>query len=122
GAQSARGEPSSPPATQRVFVAGAAGWESKFIIAALEEHGWNVDAHLVVAPQRDVYQGARGTLDPSRYAAVVLADSAAAEAAGDLETFTRRGGGVVLAGDATRARNARALVAWRAGQREAAPL
>src|SRR6185436_8678305 len=35
---------------------------------------------------------------------------------------TRRGGGIVLAGDATRARSARALVAWRSAQREAAPL
>jgi hypothetical protein len=109
---------------RRVFVAGGAGWESKFVVAALEESGWTVDARLFVGPGMDVLQGAavRAGLDTSRHAAVVLLDSAAAEQVRGTVEFVRTGGGVVLAGDASRARRVASLVAWNAGKREAAPL
>jgi hypothetical protein len=42
---------------RKILVLGAAGWEAKFAIAALEERGWDVDAHLAVAPHGDVAQG-----------------------------------------------------------------
>jgi hypothetical protein len=105
-------------------VAGAAGWEAKFVVAALEESGWTVDARLFVGPGQDVVQGggARAGLDTSRHAAVVLLDSAAAEQTRGVEQFVRSGGGVVLAGDANRASRVASLVAWRAGKRETAPL
>lgn len=41
----------------RLLLLGAAGWEAKFVTAALEERGWTVDAHLAVAPGGDVSQG-----------------------------------------------------------------
>ncbi|MGH7678536.1 MAG: hypothetical protein ACRENU_08735, partial [Gemmatimonadaceae bacterium] len=122
GAQPARAGIAPTAAPRRVFVVGAAGWEAKFAIAALEESGWAVDARLFVRPDMDVVQGgARVRLDTSRYAAVVLVDSAAAETTPVAE-FVRAGGGVVLAGDANRARRIAAIVGWRGGTRESAPL
>ena len=124
--QPARAQTAPATAPRKVFVSGAAGWEPKFVIAALEESGWSVDARLFVRPDHDVAQGAgggpRGSLDTARYAAIVLMDSAAAESARGVEEYVRAGGGVVLAGDANRARRVASLVAWRAGRRETAPL
>ncbi|HKU62404.1 MAG TPA: hypothetical protein VJQ44_14355 [Gemmatimonadales bacterium] len=54
----ARGAARDSLTLRRVLVLGSAGWESKFAVAALEERGWTVDAHLVVAPGADVAQGA----------------------------------------------------------------
>jgi hypothetical protein len=122
GGQAARAHPSRGSAPRRVFVAGAAGWEAKFVVAALEERGWNVDARLVLAPNEEVDQGARARLDTSRYAAAVLLDSAAAASVGGVDRFVREGGGVVLAGDANVASQVASLVAWRTRKREAAPL
>lgn len=122
GAQRAHVEATPPLATRRVFVSGAAGWEAKFVVSALEERGWLVDAHLFVGPGRDVLQGARAGLDTSRYAAAVLLDSAAAEGARGVESFARSGGGVVLAGDASLASRVSGVIGWRAGERETAPL
>jgi hypothetical protein len=115
------------PAIERVerkalFVAGRAGWEAKFVIAALEEAGWRVDARLFVAPGRDVVQGRATAVDTATHAAVILLDSAAAEAVRGVDGFVRAGGGVVFAGDASRARRAMALLGWRAGRREVAAL
>jgi hypothetical protein len=124
GRQPARARVPVRGAPRRVFVSGAAGWEAKFVVAALEESGWLVDARLFVAPGMDVWQGAgaRAGLDTSRHAAVVLLDSAAAEQLRGVAEFLRSGGGVVLAGDASRARRVVSLVAWSAGRRETAPL
>ncbi|HEU4996380.1 MAG TPA: hypothetical protein VFT29_16295 [Gemmatimonadaceae bacterium] len=123
GNQAARAQAAAVAAPRRILVAGAAGWEPKFIIAALEERGWQVDAHLSVAPDREVTQGgALAGLDTARYSAVVLLDSASAENARGVEPFVRSGGGVVLAGDANLAARVAGLVAWRAGKRATAPL
>jgi hypothetical protein len=124
GQQPARVNVAPAATTRRVYVAGSAGWEAKFVIAALEEAGWSVDARLFVRPDHDVVQGggARTSLDTARYAVVVLMDSAAAETTRGVEEFVRAGGGVVLAGDASRARRVTGLVAWRAARREIAPL
>jgi hypothetical protein len=115
----------APAATpRRVFVSGSAGWEAKFIVVALEESGWTVDARFVVGPQQEVWQGAtrRIALDTSRYAAVVLVDSAAAEQTRGVEAFVRSGGGVVFAGDALRATGVVRLTTSRTATREVAPL
>lgn len=124
GGQRARAATAAGRAPRRVFVAGFAGWEARFTIAALEEAGWLVDARLFVAPEHEVVQGtgARAGPDTARHSAVVLLDSSATEAVAGVDAFVRSGGGVVLAGDASRARRAAALVSWRAGNREAAPL
>lgn len=106
-----------------LFVAGAVGWEARFVIAALEEAGWMIDARLVLAPGHDIVQGnARSTPDTARHGAAILLDSAAAEMVRGVEAFVRAGGGAILAGDASRARRVASLVGWRAAAREAAPL
>ena len=109
--------------SKSVFVAGLASWEVKFVIDALEADGWRVDARLFVAPGIDVVQGrGRASLDTGRHAAVVLMDSAGAETVRGVESFVRRGGGVVLAGTANQSRRVASLAGWRAGAREVAPL
>jgi hypothetical protein len=78
------------------LVIGNAGWESKFVVAALEENGWQVDAFIRVAPGVDVTQGSVAVIDTSRYSAVVALDGAAVPYANRIVEFARRGGGVVL--------------------------
>lgn len=85
----------------RVLVLAQPGWEGKFVVAALEEAGWSVDGRLRVSPSGAVTIGAPQRLDVSRYAAVVLIDSMAVDATA-LAAFVRRGGGLVLGGDALR--------------------
>ena len=85
-----------------VLVLGAAGWESKFTIAALEERGWRVASRVRVAPNIEVTQGPLGTIDTSRYAAVVALDSTAASSATEIARYARTGGGVILAGNSAR--------------------
>jgi len=41
----------------KLLLIGQAGWEAKFTLAALEERGWVVDAHIIVSPKSDVLQG-----------------------------------------------------------------
>lgn len=122
GRQPARAYAGAGVAPRRVFVAGTAGWEAKFVVAALEERGWGVDARLTIAPNDIVKQGGSTQLDTARYAAVVLLDSASAETTPNVERFAKEGGGVVLAGDASAARRVEPLVAWRALKRESAPI
>ena len=83
-------------ALRKVLVIGDAGWESKFVVAALEEEGWKVDAFIRVAPGVDVTQGSAATIDTSRYSAVVALDGAAAPYANRIIEFARAGGGVLL--------------------------
>lgn len=96
----------SPPALtlRRVLVLGSAGWESKFVVAALEERGWTVDARLMVAPGVSVTQGSPAELDTSRYSAVVVLDTTAAPWAGRIARYVLSGGGAILAGEASRPR------------------
>lgn len=122
GSQPARAHVDSVVERRRVLVVGTPGWESKFAIAALEERGWLVDSRLQISPEHVVAQGSRAALDTSRWCAVVLLDSAAAEVTPGVDRFAREGGGVVLAADASKARNVVALLSWRAGAREVAPL
>ena len=81
----------------KVLVIGAAGWESKFVVAALEEEGWKVDAFIRVAPDVDVTQGAAAVIDTARYSAVVALDVAASPYVNRIVEYARTGGGVVLA-------------------------
>ena len=80
----------------RVLVIGDADWESKFVVAALEEAGWKVDALIRVAPSVDVTQGSMAAIDTSRYSAVVALDGSASPYANRLVDYVQIGGGVVL--------------------------
>ena len=81
---------------RKVLVIGSAGWESKFVVTALEEEGWKVDALIRVAPDVNVTQGAAPVIDTSRYSAVIALDSAASPYGNRIAEFVRSGGGVVL--------------------------
>lgn len=96
----------------KVLVVGDAGWESKFVVAALEEEGWKVDAFIRVAPGVDVTQGSAAVIDTSRYSAVVALDGAATPYANRIIEFARTGGGVVLTAQAA---SLNAMAPLRAG-------
>ena len=100
GATSARAAIPDSVHVKRVLVIGRAAWEPKFVIAALEEDGWKVDADMRVAPTVDVTQGSQSALDTARYSAVIALDNSAAARANDIIRFAENGGGVILAGSA----------------------
>jgi hypothetical protein len=84
-------------------VFGRVGWEPRFVITALEEAGWQVDARLELGRNRDVRQG-EVSLSMSRHDVAIVLDSASARReAAALARFARAGGGVILAGEAARA-------------------
>ena len=84
------------------LVVGMAGWEGKFIAAALEEHGWEVDARFAVAPSGDVEQGpGQIRLDTARYSFVVAMDSVIRRYADRLPRYVRQGGGLIVLGEAS---------------------
>ncbi len=89
---------------RRLLVIGQAGWEAKFAIAALEERGWQVDAHVVVSPKGDVPQGKIAEIDTAQYSAVLALDTTAGRYADRIARFVRQGGGLVLWSPATRVR------------------
>jgi hypothetical protein len=87
-------------APRAVRVLGLAGWESRFVTTALEERGWTVEARFAVAPGIDVTQGAGGTLDTARHAAVVALDGTALRDVAAIRRFVGQGGGLVLGEEA----------------------
>ena len=84
---------------RRLLLAARPGWEAKFVTAALEERGWQVDGSLVIARRASVTVGAPAALDTARYAAAIVLDSGVI-GADALTRFVRQGGGVILAGEA----------------------
>jgi len=112
GAQRARIHSPDSVQTRAVVVIGDAGWEGKFVAAALEERGWPVIAHFAVAPSVAVSQGVLLPLDTSRVAAVIAVDTAVQAVASSLEAYVRSGGGLVIAGPAG---SSPALATLRAG-------
>ena len=99
----------------RLLLLGRAGWESKFVAAALEERGWKLDARLRLSPRGDVRQGTTTSLDTARYAAVLVLDSIGSIEAQAVARFVRAGGGAVIAGSAAGAPSLAALWAGRPG-------
>ena len=87
---------------RKVLVIGTAGWESKFVVAALEEAGWKVDAFIRVAPNVDIAQGFATAIDTAHYSAVIALDGASLPYASRIIEFARTGGGVVLSAQASR--------------------
>jgi len=90
------------PDAARVLVAGEVSWESRFLIATLEEAGWPVDASIVVSPKVTISQGTGRTPSRSRHAIVVVLPGAPASVTAALPQFVRAGGGVVIVGEAAR--------------------
>ena len=122
GATVARVVVPEPAEFGRVLVIGRVGWESKFVLAALEEAGWETDARLRLADTIDVAPRSDGAaagggvaagLGADRYAAVVVLDGTAAASAGAIVRYVQRGGGVVLAGDGAALPDFRAIAPAR---------
>ena len=88
---------------RRLLVLARATWEAKFVIAALEEAGWMVDARLSVAPGVDVTQGAARLPDTARHSAVLVLDPPSPGTASAVARYVRAGGGAVLEGVTARA-------------------
>ncbi len=103
-----------------VLVLGRAGWEAKFVVAALEEQGWKVHAHVFVAPGADVTQGTFTEIDTAHFSAVVALDTVLGSVGPRIADFVRGGGGLVLLGDAANAPGVRALAPATAGTRRPA--
>lgn len=91
----------NPTRVRDVLLFARAGWESKFVAAALEESGWVVEGTISLSPTSRVRLGAPQSADTSRYAAVVVLDSGLTNAR-SLMRFVEQGGGVILAGEALR--------------------
>jgi len=122
GRQTALGRRTDSLVARRVVVFGAPSWETKFVIAVLEERGWQVDARVPLSPDMAVVQGATGRLDTSRVAAVVALDRSAAAQSGRIEAFVRSGGGLVLGPDAAADPRFSRVRAGSAGARQPAPV
>jgi hypothetical protein len=97
----------------RLLLLGNAGWEAKFVHAALEERGWKIDAFLAFSPkgQGHVRQGTVGAIDTAIYSAVLALDTVAANYADQITRYVRSGGGLVLWAPAAQARGFAALAA-----------
>ena len=105
-----------PPRVLRPLLAvGSAGWEAKFVIAALEERGWIVHARMRVSPTATVAHVTELPIDTASYSAILLLDSAAMPAPASLVRYVRAGGGLVLAGNAARHPALAAIAPARAG-------
>jgi len=102
-----------------VLVLGAAEWESKFTIAALEESGWQVAARLAVAPGVEVTQSAPSPIDTSRFSLAIVLDSVGPAVAAQLARYVRSGGGLVIGARAARLPALAAMGAGPAGERVA---
>ncbi|HEX4684180.1 MAG TPA: hypothetical protein VH277_15795 [Gemmatimonadaceae bacterium] len=108
--------------TRAVLVIGAAGWEGKFIVAALEESAWSVVTRFGVAPGVDVSGGGAAPLDTARFAAVIALDSSVQSLGAILERFVRSGGGLVLVGNAGVGSGMSDLAAGAVGTRTKPPV
>jgi hypothetical protein len=93
----------SPPVVKRIALIGPAGWETKFVAAALEESGWAVDARIGVAPGVAVGTLQPSALDTLRYSVGIVVDAVSGDWQQALARFVSRGGGLVVAGQALRA-------------------
>lgn len=105
-----------------VLVLGAAGWESKFVVAALEEDGWKVDAQMRVAPGASVTQGTIGPIDTARFSAVIALDASAAPYGSAIAQYVASGGGLVIASGAAAIRSFTQLRAGPPGRIDASTM
>lgn len=103
--------------SRRVLLLGRATWEAKFVIAALEEAGWGVDARLSVAPGVEVTQGLARSPDTARHAAVIVLDAPGASTAPAVARYVRAGGGAILSGGSANASAVGDIAVGRVGAR-----
>ena len=89
----------APAILRRVLLVARPGWEAKFVAAALEERGWQVDGSLLIARRATVNVGTPLALDTARYSAVIVLDSGVVKVDA-LAKYARTGGGVIVANDA----------------------
>jgi hypothetical protein len=90
------------PTEGRVLVLGAATWETKFLVSALEEAGWPVDVSVSVSPKLNVSQGPTRVPSRRRHAVVIALPGASSTALVALPAFVHGGGGLVIVGEAAR--------------------
>jgi hypothetical protein len=102
---------------RRVLVIGRATWEAKFVITALEETGWFVDARLSVAPGIEITQGTPSAPDTARHLAVIVLDPPSPRVASTIARYVRGGGGAIIAGEGGHATSLEAIAAGRTGSR-----
>ncbi|MEO8450401.1 MAG: hypothetical protein ABI647_11450 [Gemmatimonadota bacterium] len=122
GRQTARAVRTDSLLLRHVVVFGRASWETKFVIAALEERGWAVDARIALRPEAAVVQGSTARLDTARVAAVVALDEAAVPEGAAIAAFVRQGGGLVLGPAAAASATFAPLRAGAPGERQSAPV
>ena len=115
GSSMARSRVADSLVLRRLLLLGRAGWESKFVAAALEERGWKIDARLRLSPKGEVRQGQMAPIDTTRYSAVVVLDSVGPSEASRVADFVRSGGGVVVSGPALRSPGLGVLAAGSPG-------
>jgi hypothetical protein len=106
-----------PEERRDVLVLGRASWESRFVLDALGEAGWNARARLPVAPGVSVIDASLLPLDTARYDAVIALDSSAADMAGAVTRFAAEGGGVIVVGSALEIGALRTLASTQASER-----
>lgn len=102
GPSRATAEPRDSLVAGPILVLGSAGWESKFVTAALEESGWTVATRLTIAPGVVVRQRATSPIDTASWSALVVLDSVSALDGAAMARFVRAGGGVVASGAGVR--------------------
>jgi hypothetical protein len=108
---------SSPATAERdslvakpLLLLGSAGWEAKFVAAALEEDGWRVNSRMIVAPGAVVRQGSAATIDTASYGGVIVIDSLSPIDAGVITRFVNEGGGLLASGPGVRHPSLRGLM------------
>jgi hypothetical protein len=85
-----------------LLLVGFAGWEGKFVAAALEEAGWRVSTRMTVAPGAVVRQGSGAAIDTASYSALIVIDSVSPLDAGVITRFVTEGGGLLASGPGVR--------------------
>lgn len=99
GADSASTTTSDSLQLRPILVLGRAGWESKFVLAALEEAGWKTETRIHLRPDAVVRQG-DAPVDTAHFSAVVALDSSSLSRADQIARFVRSGGGLIVAPEA----------------------
>jgi hypothetical protein len=113
----ARVSPAPRPRAKQVVVLARAGWEGKFVAAALEQRGFTIAARFSVRPDTAVRQGIPTRFDTAQVGVVVALDATAAAYADALSAFVQHGGGVILGPEAARAAAFAALRTGATGPR-----
>ena len=103
------------PQEARVLVLGEATWESRFLVAALEESGWTLDVAVSLSPKVTVTQGPARVLSSQRHSIVVVLPGTPPSAIAALPGFVRNGGGLVIIGAAARSAGLASLLAGSPG-------